>query len=532
MSEQKGGITDGPLPDLATDCLRFTLHFFQLMQMSAQHIYHTALPLSPETSVLRLRFLESRSSWEEDWTTRYASYSSIPATWGPILRTIKDDSGCFTHVTVAGQGIIAICADNTVNVYDGVTGVLKISLNAPQQVTSVEGSPDGSLLFFLHGLAHGITVWDTQTGGLIYTLTTTFRIINIAVSLKGKYLGGHSSGGTHFRFWEVESRRANSRRLGEAVLDICWLEPEDQVALALGETIVILEVTTGRTLRTIDIEGSVKRIAFSGGRRQLAIRTTDKIMTTGIQTGPLSTSSSLIGLTCFAFSTNGDQIICATDTGDLRHLNISTHPFSWSDNLIRLGTIDSVNLLPSGHLVAKVGGSIQLLEKEYTRLPSISVDSEMIRVYQLDDGNGICASFEDHRDICLLDTETMRDLVHHHPTPDERCTWLTPFIPRFICASIDHRIAVLYLPGPSPFVLRLCTIGGDGYRWERSFSDSLSLSAVSPDGEKLVIVTQSWKLYVLRVSDGKNLTPPLPPLFRRAGYPATSRSPQRLSFTP
>jgi WD40 repeat protein len=77
-------------------------------------------------------------------------------------------------VTVAGQGIVALCEDNTVNVYDGVTGVLKMSLNAPQQVTRVEGSPDGSLLFFVHQRAHEITVWDTQTGGLIYTLTTTF----------------------------------------------------------------------------------------------------------------------------------------------------------------------------------------------------------------------------------------------------------------------------------------------------------------------------------------------------------------------
>jgi hypothetical protein len=191
----------------------------------------------------------------------------------------------------------------------------------------------------------------------------------------------------------VESRRENSHLLGQAVLDICWLEPEDQVALALEGAVVILDVATGRTLRTIHIGGSVKGIAFSAGQRQLAIGTTDKITTTGIQTGPVSTSSPLSGLTCFAFSTNGDRIICATNTGDLRDLNISTHPFSWSDNLNRLGTIDSINLLRSGHLVAKVGGSIQLLEKEYTRLPSISVDSGMTRVYQLDNGKAICASF-------------------------------------------------------------------------------------------------------------------------------------------
>jgi hypothetical protein len=487
--------------------------------MSAQHIYHTALPLSPETSALRLRFLESRSSWEEDWTTRYASSSSIPATWGPILRTIKDDSGRFTHVTVAGQGIIAICEDNTVNVYDGVTGVLKISLNAPQQVTSVEGSPDGSLLFFLHELACEITVWDTQTevtvwdtqtGGLIHTLTTTFEISNIAVSLKGKYIAGRSSNSPSFRFWEVESRRENSRLLDQVVSDICWLEPEDQVALGLEKAVLILDVATGRKLRAIHIGGSAKGIAFSAGRRQLAIRTMDKIMTTGIQTGPLSTSSSLIGLTCFAFSTNGDRIICATDTGDLRHLNISTHPFSWSDNLNRLGTIDSINLLRSGHLVAKVGGSIHILEKEYTRLPSISVDSGATRVYQFYNDEAICASFRDNRDVNLLDMETMQTLFDYHTPPDERHDSL---ILRFLCASIDHRIALLYLFKSYSFVLRLYTIGGDGYRWETRPFDDVLLGAISPDGEKLVTVSgsrrsawsESWEFYVLKASSGRIL---------------------------
>jgi hypothetical protein len=38
--------------------------------------------------------------------------------------------------------------------------------------------------------------------------------------------------------------------LGPSDCGICWLEPEDQVALALKGAVVILEVTTGRTLHT------------------------------------------------------------------------------------------------------------------------------------------------------------------------------------------------------------------------------------------------------------------------------------------
>lgn len=215
---RKAGIRGSKL-DLITDCLRFTLHFFRPIQMSAQHIYHTALPLSPETSILRSRFYDSHPSWKKDRTTRQASSSTIPPIWGPILRTIKADLGSFTHVAVAGQKIVAVCEDNTVNVYDAVTGVLKPSLNPPWQVTKAEGSPDGSILFFAHQSVCEITVWDTQTGGLIYTLTTTFEISDIAVSLGGKYLASCSSDGT-FRSWKVESRCGDSHSCCQAIVCI------------------------------------------------------------------------------------------------------------------------------------------------------------------------------------------------------------------------------------------------------------------------------------------------------------------------
>jgi hypothetical protein len=34
----------------------------------------------------------------------------------------------FTHMAVAGQRIAAVCGDSTINVYDAVTGVLRLTL--------------------------------------------------------------------------------------------------------------------------------------------------------------------------------------------------------------------------------------------------------------------------------------------------------------------------------------------------------------------------------------------------------------------
>jgi WD40 repeat protein len=95
-------------------------------------------------------------------------------------------------------------------------------------------------------------MWDIQTGGLIHTFTADFEISDIAVSSTAKYLASCSSGGA-FKFWEVESRRGSSRILGEPVVGICWLDPEDQVAFAFDQTILVVEMSTGRTLHTFPI---------------------------------------------------------------------------------------------------------------------------------------------------------------------------------------------------------------------------------------------------------------------------------------
>lgn len=65
-------------------------------------------------------------------TTRQASSSSLPATWGGVLRTTKADLGGFTHVAVAGKNIPVVCEAKTVDAYDAVPGVLALSLDAPR----------------------------------------------------------------------------------------------------------------------------------------------------------------------------------------------------------------------------------------------------------------------------------------------------------------------------------------------------------------------------------------------------------------
>ena len=459
---------------------------------------------------------------------------------------------------MAGQRITAVCEDSTVNVYDAVTGVLRLSLKAPHPVTKVMGSPDGSILFCFHKYLHAITLWDTQTGGLFHTFTAEPGIDDIAISLTGKYLASCLFDGT-FMFWEVESRRGNSRFLGEPIACICWLEPEDQIALALEQTIVILEITTGKTLHAFPVKGSVRKIAFSAGRLAVWVTKTfsfgSKITAYRSQVttleGPatdlsnpsmdiwgtttvidIRDGSELVSvphpgpISCFTFCDNGDRVVCAIP-GSLQSLDISQFsPTSdnfrsspkWHNYLEHPGTIFSIDLLQSGHLVVDSGESIQLLAMKYAldtnRGPKFS------DIYPLDNGRAICAVSENHEDVYLLDMETMKVHYEYRAEPDITYPFHASNL-HIVCASIDKRIVVFcFSAADGEPTLGLHAIGFVFPQWEQRLSHPVSSCTLSPDGEKLVTAMQvrgskmgwsgagngDWELCIREMLKGELLT--------------------------
>ena len=428
-----------------------------------------------------------------------------------------------------------MCEDNTINVYDAVTGVLKLSLNPPQQVTKAESSPDGSILFFAHQRAREITVWDTQTGGFVHTFATTSDINDIAVSLKGKYLGSCSSDGT-FESWEVESRCRGSCSLSKAVMSVCWLEPEDQVALALEWSIVILEVTTGsmRMLCVYPLEGSLRGVAFSACQHKLAVSLVlepeGKLHVVDIQTGATQKlRHTPRGVSSLTFSNNGDRVICATNNGDLLSCEYRSS-FKWDHHLSHLGTIHSMSPLRGGHLVVGSRESIQLLGSEYTRLFGAGRDPEIAHVCQLDTDRTICGSSKDHKDVSLLDMATMKILANHRTEFDELDD---SFTPRFLCTSIDERIAILHLRKPDSFALRRCESGWTDFTWEQIPSRPVLLGALSPNGWYLITVSEGedpsgggdWELCVRDAVGSGEVIPDVVPFIQKG------RPPSKIAFT-
>ncbi|KAF9784575.1 hypothetical protein BJ322DRAFT_852578 [Thelephora terrestris] len=171
--------------DTATDCLRFVTEFFEVISESASHIYHSALPLAPTSSIIRKLYSQQVSSvarvvtgtptsW--DLCTAIAGATSEPrhAIWSPC-----------------GQ-YVAASLDSEIEVRDSTTLEMSYTLKLPGfkgfHPHFLAFSPEGHLLicayrdrpvptsmrdFRVSWGTGKLVAWDIRTGVVIKTLDVT-----------------------------------------------------------------------------------------------------------------------------------------------------------------------------------------------------------------------------------------------------------------------------------------------------------------------------------------------------------------------
>jgi len=207
------------LHDLATDCVRLLMHFFHPIQQCAQQVYHTAVPLSPTSSQLHKSCLQSVT---DNQLSHVTAFSGAPSTWGSLLRTIGVGPRQLSCITTFVHGIISACG-NTVEVYSIVTGVLQQSLCAPEPVTKIKHTPDGSIIVLVH--SSSVTMWDVQTGGHIHTFSIQSRISDVAVSATS--IACSSSDGS-VTSWDIFTKeRGQCFSSDNPIITIDWLSHQE-----------------------------------------------------------------------------------------------------------------------------------------------------------------------------------------------------------------------------------------------------------------------------------------------------------------
>jgi len=154
---------DQELLDTTRDYLYFITKFFEPINLSAPHIYHSALELSPLSSIVQENYHPS-----QDLKPRVIY--GLPSSWDHPV-TIHGDHGSYTW-SPCGQ-FIAVLGITSVDIWDSLTLEKHSSLQLtgpggdladyPQNLLAY--SPDGHSLAGYDCFSSKITIWDVQTGG-------------------------------------------------------------------------------------------------------------------------------------------------------------------------------------------------------------------------------------------------------------------------------------------------------------------------------------------------------------------------------
>ena len=465
------------LRSLAQDCLRFTMHFFPLIQQSSSHIYHSALPLSPRSSTFHSRILREKTAITE--------FHGRPDAWGIVMRTIAAGSRRFACVTTFGHRIAAVCDDGTVGVYDSVTGVLKLSLNPVDPVQAIKGSPDGSVLFCTHQTP-SITVWDMQTGGLIHPFASEWLAKEIAVSLRGRYLACGFSDNT-VRVWEVGNEMGGAAIWTPSpATHFCWLWPEERLALSAGRFVRMWDIVAGTTLWSFTIDYPVHHMVYSRKLNQLAVTAgfehQSAITTINPHTGKSAAPRQIPqNLTCFAFSQDTGELVCGMEAHGLQIFNVSTR--HWR-HIEYADTMTSVSSLPNGTVAANFASSgLQLLNLDVGNAASQRPTIPALTVRAFDRSRIIAVLQTKRNRIVLLELVTMSQLLTIHAMeasiiPTDRTA--------ILCASLDNGVAVYSFEVRDQEFLQLWEFHDNSPKWTVEIDGLPSIGGISQAGARLV----------------------------------------------
>ena len=400
------------LYDLSTDCLRLSTYFFHPIQKCAQQVYHTAVPLSPTSTQL----YESYShSVIDNQLSHVTAFSGAPNTWGSLLRAIDIRPRQLTCITTSAQRVIAACED-IVNIYSAVTFAFQQSLCTPETVIKIQGSSDGSILFFAHSFS--VTVWDVQTGGLIHTFTVSSKINDMIASVTHVACGSSDSSVT---LWDIHTKEEiKCFGDGQPIINIFWL-PHPKLAAVTQRSICIHNFTLG-TLGSFPIPHQVwgavylvDRSVFMVGISSPSKRDNQeqsyfvmiKYMSGCLHGLELGFSMLPVQLACPVLV--GEAIACITPPTGVQLFD--TESRSWTNNPPLLNAATSLAVSMDRNLVVQTKDSIQFFPIDILTGGGDKAhrDAQLSHIYPLGKNHIICI-LQPTRNLTLLELETLQEL--------------------------------------------------------------------------------------------------------------------------
>ena len=174
--------TDKELLDVAKDCFQFVTKFFEVINVSAAHIYHSALELCPVSSIIRKLYYHQRitrspkvvigtpESWTQTIGISRKDYDYELGTWSPCGRFVAAQTR--TAVEIRNQLTMEL-----------ITNLQPAEMD-PYLTGPLAYSPDGRSIACASDTA--ILIWDIQTGGMAEEIECSPNHTSLVWSLDGR----------------------------------------------------------------------------------------------------------------------------------------------------------------------------------------------------------------------------------------------------------------------------------------------------------------------------------------------------------
>ena len=161
--------------DLADDCSRFVSGYFEIISASSPHIYHSALVLTPKTSIIR-KLYESHAqpftrvihgmpeSWDSNTAAAVCPFDIGLAVWSPCNRFIAVSPGDSVTVDVLDSATLQRLQSFNFSSGEGLMDPKSFVFSPDSRtVTCFIRHPSGRKPF--------VVSWDLQTGCIVSAIT-------------------------------------------------------------------------------------------------------------------------------------------------------------------------------------------------------------------------------------------------------------------------------------------------------------------------------------------------------------------------
>ncbi|OCH86524.1 WD40 repeat-like protein, partial [Obba rivulosa] len=344
---------------IAKDAIKFVRYFARAIRESAPHIYISALPFAPRSSIVANAY---RSRFRNTMTVQIGRL----AHWPTEETIIHGHEGQVNSVAFSpdGRRIASGSDDKTIRMWDAQTGELVAApFNGHQGwVWSVAFSPDGQRI------ASGsydktIRVWDAQTGDPVTVpLKGHEGWVNcVAFSPDSHRIVSGSSDKT-IRMWDAQTGDPVATPFKGhkgSVLSVAFSADGQRIASGSDDnTIWMWHARTGEPIAVPfkGHEGLVLSLAFSPDRQRIASGSDDNtIRMWDVQTGEPVTApfkgheGSVLSV---AFSPDGQRIVSGSSDNTIRIWDVQTgEPVTASFNGHE-GSVNCVTFSPYGQQIA------------------------------------------------------------------------------------------------------------------------------------------------------------------------------------